>query len=344
MITTTIMMVLATSAADVRLSGAGATFPQPLYEKWVAEFGKANAGMKIDYQAIGSGGGIKAITDKTVAFAGSDAPLSKKELAALGGAGAVVEIPTVAGAVVPAYNLPGVASLNLDGPVLADLFTGKIARWSDPRIAAMNPGVKLPDLAVMPAWRTDGSGTTFVFTSWLATQSEAFKTTVGMGKQVSWPVGQGGKGNPGVTAVVQQTPGAVGYVEESFAVQNKLAFAAVKNKAGRFVKASAASVSAAAEAAAGGMSGDRLVANLWDQPGDAVYPIASFTYLVVYKDLRNLKSADEAKALAAFLWWATHDGQKLAPSLSYAPLSAGVQTKVAAALKTLTFQGKPVGG
>ncbi len=342
MITTTMLMVLAMSAGDVRLSGAGATFPQPLYERWVVEFGKDNPAMKLDYQGLGSGGGIKAITDKTVAFAGSDAPLSKKELEALGGKDAVVEIPSCAGAVVPAYNLPGVAALNLDGPVLADMFLGKVTRWNDPRIAAMNPGVQLPDLAVTPAWRTDGSGTTFVFTNWLATQSDAFKTTVGMGKQVAWPIGQGGKGNPGVTAVVQQTPGAVGYVEEAFAAANKLAFAAVKNRSGRFVKASMASVSAAAEAASGTMSGNLLVANIWDQSGDAVYPIASFTYLIVYRDLRNLKSADEAKALAAFLWWATHDGQRIAPTMSYAPLAPSVQAKVEAALKGLVHQGKPV--
>jgi phosphate transport system substrate-binding protein len=332
-------------AAEARITGAGATFPQPLYERWVAEFGKVKPGARVDYQGIGSGGGIKAILDGTVAFAGSDAPMTKKELEAGGGADAFLQIPMCAGAVVLIYNLPGAAPappLNMSGEVLTDVFLGRISRWSDRRIAALNPGVKLPDLAIVPAWRTDGSGTTFVFTSWLAGQSESFKTTVGLGKQVAWPTGQGGKGNPGVAAVVQQTPGAIGYVELNYATANKLPFAAVKNSAGAFVRAGPAAVAAAAEAAAPALAGQSLVANLWEQPSAAAYPIASFSYAIVYKDLRNLRSADEAKTLAAFLWWAVHDGQAHAAAMDYAPLSPAVQKKVEDALRLMTHRGKPV--
>ena len=339
--TAVVVLVAATSAsAEVRLTGAGATFPQPLYERWVVEYQKSHPDVKVDYQGIGSGGGIKAITDKTGAFAGSDAPMNKKEIEAAGGEAALVEVPTCAGGVVPAYNVPGVKDLNMTGDVLADIFLGKITKWSDARIAALNPKEKLPDLAITPAWRTDGSGTTFVFTSYLAGQSEAFKSTIGSGKQVSWPAGQGGKGNPGVAAVVQQTAGALGYVEESYATANKLAFAAVKNKAGKLVRASTASIAAAGAGAP--MDGALLVANIWDQTGDDAYPIASFTYVIVYRDLRNLKARADAQALAAFLSWAVHDGQKLAVELGYAPLAPAVQKKVDGALAGLTFEGAPV--
>src|SRR5436190_7134906 len=296
-------------AADIRLQGAGATFPNPLYQRWVSEYQKSHPTVKIDYQSIGSGGGIKAITEKTVHFAGSDAPMSKKELEAAGGAEGIVEVPSVAGAVVPAFNLPGVKELNFSGEVLAEIFMGKIAAWNDPKIAALNPGATLPATAITPAWRTDGSGTTFVFTNYLATQSEEFKGSVGTGKQVKWPAGQGGKGNEGVAAVVQQTAGAIGYIELNYATANKIPFGAVKNKDGKFVRASAETVSAAGEGAAARLSGTVLAADIWNQPGAKAYPISAFTYLVVYKDLSkvNIQSPQEARALADFLWWATHD-------------------------------------
>jgi phosphate transport system substrate-binding protein len=328
--------------ADVRLQGAGATFPNPLYQKWVTSYQAAHPDVKIDYQSIGSGGGIKAITEKTVHFAGSDAPLSKKEIEALGGAGKVVQIPSCAGAVVPAYNLPGVAELNLTGEVLSDIFQGKIAKWNDAKITALNPNVKLPDTAITTAWRTDGSGTTYVFTNYLATQSEEFKGTIGTGKSVKWPVGQGGKGNEGVAAVVQQTPGAIGYIELNYAVANKISFAGVKNKAGKFIKATPDSVSTAGEGAVSSLKGSVLSADIWNQAGEAAYPIASFTYLIVYADLNNLKTTQEAEALVSFLNWAVTDGQAEAGKLDYAPLSKGVQTAALAALKGVTFQGKAV--
>jgi phosphate transport system substrate-binding protein len=326
-------------AQEVRLSGAGATFPQPLYERWAADFQKANPSVKIEYGGGGSGAGIKAISDKTVAFGASDAPLTKKEIDAAGGSANLVEIPTCAGAVVPAYNLPGVEKpLNFTGELIADIFMGKVSKWNDAKIAELNPGVKLPETSITPAWRTDGSGTTFVFTNYLATQSDTFKGSVGMGKQVKWPTGQGGKGNPGVAAVVQQTPGAIGYIELNYAEANKIAYGAVKNKDGKFIHATADSVSSAGSASASGLSGNHLTADIWNQAGADAYPISTFTYLIVYKDLGNLKSQQEAEALINFLTWATvGDGQKVAKEMGYAPLSKPVQEKVGAAIKSLSF-------
>jgi phosphate transport system substrate-binding protein len=329
--------------AQATLHGAGATFPEPLYKRWVSEYQKVNPAAAIDYQGIGSGGGIKGITDKTIDFAGSDAPLSKGEITKAGGAENLIEIPSCAGAVVPAYNLPEVSGpLNFSGDVLAQIYLGKITKWNDPAIAKLNPDAKLPDTAITAVYRTDGSGTNFVFTNYLATQSDDFKGTVGMGKQVKWPVGQGGKGNPGVTAIVQQTPGAIGYVEQNFADKNSIPYGAVQNKAGKFIKASPDSVSAAGGGAVGEFKGSLLAANIWNQDGDDAYPIASFTYLIVYKDLNNLKSKDQAQALVSFMWWATHDGQKYAKELDYAPIAAPVQQKVEEVLNGLTFGGAEV--
>lgn len=336
------VLAMSASAAEVRLTGAGATFPNPLYQRWVTDYQKINPSVKIDYQSIGSGGGIKAITEQTVDFAGSDAPLNKKELEAMGGAQNVVQVPSCAGADVPVYNLPGSPELKFTGELLAEIFMGKVAKWNDKKIADLNPGVKLPDMPITPAWRTDGSGTTYVWTNYLATQSEDFKGSIGTGKQVKWPVGQGGKGNEGVAAVVQQTQGAIGYVEMNYAAANKLAYGMVKNKAGKFVKATPDSISASGDGAADALSGSVLAAEIWNQPGDAAYPIASFTYLIVYKDLKNVKSAEQAQSLVNFIWWATHEGQSAATAMDYAPLSAGVQKKVEAALKTITYKGKPV--
>lgn len=328
--------------ADVRLQGGGATFPAPIYQRWVTEYQKAHPDVKIDYQAIGSGGGIKGITDKTFDWAGSDAPMSKKELQAAGGAEKIVEIPTVAGAVVLAYNLPGFnEDLKLDGPILADIYLGQIKKWNDPRIAALNGGAALPDLAITTVHRTDGSGTNYIFTNYLSTQSETFKNKIGSGKQVEWPTGTGGPQNAGVTQIVQTTHGALGYVELAYALENKIPFATLKNRDGHFVKASAESVSMAGEGALNAMS-HGLAVNIWDQHGEKAYPISSFTYIIVYKDLDYLKDQDKARALTDFLRWATSEGETLAPSLDYAPLSAGVQKKVASAINSLTWSGHPV--
>lgn len=341
--TTTVLGALVATAAparqDVRLSGAGATFPQPLYERWATEFQKSNPTIKIEYGGGGSGAGIKAITDRTVAFGASDAPMGKKEIEAAGGEANLVEFPTCAGAVVPAYNVPGVTTeLKFTGELIADIYMGKVNKWNDPRIVELNPGVKLPDTAITPAWRTDGSGTTFVFTSYLATQSQAFKSSIGLGKSVKWPVGQGGKGNPGVAAVVQQTAGSIGYIELNYAESNKIPFGSVKNKDGKFVTASAKSVSVAGSAAASTLKGNRLTADIWNQPGDEAYPISAFTYIIVYKDLGNLKSQSDADGLLSFFNWACGgEGQKLAAEMGYAPLDAAVQAKVVATIKSLSF-------
>lgn len=336
-----IALGVAGARADVRLEGAGATFPQPLYERWVSEYQKLHPDVKIDYQGIGSGGGIKAITEKTVDFAGSDAPLSKTEISNLGGAEKVVEVPSCSGAVVPAYNVPGVATeLKFSGPVLAGIYLGIINKWSDSQIAQLNPGVNLPNVPITPVWRTDGSGTNFVFTNYLATQSMEFRNKIGMGKQVKWPLGQGGKGNPGVAQVVEQTAGAIGYLEQNFADKNHISYGLVENKSGKFVKASPDTVSMAGEGAVSEMSGNVVHANIWNQAGENAYPISSFTYLIVYKDLDNVKSKEQAQQLLNFMWWATHDGEKLAAELDYAPLSGGVQQKVDEALKTVTYKGE----
>ena len=330
------------AGADVRLNGAGATFPDPLYQRWAAEYQRVAPDVRVDYNGIGSGGGIKSITERTIDFAGSDAPMSKGEVAKAGGPDALVEVPSCAGAVVPAYNLPGTADLKFTGALLADIYLGKVTTWNDPAIAAVNPGVALPATAITPVYRTDGSGTNFVWTHYLAGQSGPFRETVGMGKQVKFPGGQGGKGNAGVAAVVQQTPGAIGYIEQNYADKNGIAYGSVKNKAGKFVKASPASVSAAGAGVVDKLTGTLLAADIWDQAGDDAYPIASFTYLIVYKNLANLKSPQQAAALAKYLGWATHDGQRFAADLDYAPLAPAVQAKVEAALQKLTYGGQPV--
>lgn len=333
------------SAAPLRINGAGATFPQPLYERWVVEYQKVNPAVQVDYRAIGSGAGIKAITDRTVHFAGSDAPLNKKETEAMGGDAAFVEIPVTAGGVVPAYNLPGIDKpVNFTGELLADIYLGKLTKWNDPRLAAINEGLALPDLAITPVWRSDGSGTTHVFTNYLAGQSAAFKGTVGMGKSVAWKIGQGGRGNPGVAAVVSQTPGALGYIELNFATGNKISFGAVKNRDGKFVLASPESVSAAGAGAAEHLKGPRLSYDIWDQPGEGAYPISAFTYLIVYSDLRNLDSAEQAKGLVGFLRWTLGDGQKLAASMDYAPMADSVRAKALAVIDGLTFKGETIAG
>jgi phosphate transport system substrate-binding protein len=329
------------AAGTTRLQGAGATFPAPFYKRLVVMYQGIHSNVLIDYQSIGSGGGIQAITDKTVQFCGSDAPMSKKELAAAGGESNIVEIPTCAGGVVAIYNVPGLKEpLKFNGPLVADVYLGKVNRWNDAAIAELNPGIELPNLAITPVWRTDGSGSTFIFTNYLATQSDEFKSTIGLGKQVQWPFGQGGKGNEGVTAVVQQTAGGIGYVEQSYADNNHLLAGEMQNKDGKFVKASPESVSAAGASPAAKMQGHVLAADIWDQPGEKAYPIASFTYLIVYKDLRNLSNKKAAQDLVSFLWWVSHDGQTHAKELGYAPLAPEVRAKVEDALKSVNYKGE----
>ncbi|HEY7090827.1 MAG TPA: phosphate ABC transporter substrate-binding protein PstS [Tepidisphaeraceae bacterium] len=328
---------------ETRLQGGGATFPNPIYQRWVTEYQKAHPDVKIDYQSIGSGGGIKGITEKTFDFAGSDAPMSSKEIAAAQAAGGpVVHLPTVAGAVALAYNIPGFSGdLKLTGPIIADIYLGKITKWNDPAIASINPGAKLPANDITPVYRTDGSGTNYIFTNFLITQSDEFKNKVGAGKQVQWPKGQGGKGSEGVSAAIQGTVGALGYVEMNYATANKIACASLKNKDGNFVKPSTKAISASGAGAVGEMK-DSLAVNIWNQPGSDSYPISAFTYIIVYKDLGYLKDEAKARALVDFLTWATTDGQKLAEEMDYAPLAPAVTAKVLEAIKGLNFSGKNV--
>jgi phosphate transport system substrate-binding protein len=339
----TTLFVANFASAETSLKGSGATFPNPIYQRWIGEYIKANPGTKIDYASVGSGTGIKDITAKTVDFAGSDAPLSKKEKAGI--TGDVVHVPTVAGAVVLIYNLPGYSGeVNLTGEAVAKIYMGEIKAWNDPAIAGLNAGAALPALPITPVWRTDGSGTSFVFTNYLSTQSEAFTTKVGPGKQPRFLAGVGGKGSEGVTSFVRSQPGAIGYVEHNYATENKITYAAIKNAAGKFVKATPESAAAAGAAAVAKMkSPDGLAVDIWNQAGEGAYPISAFTYLLVYKDLSYLGSEAKAKELTKFWGWCLSEaGQKIAAEMSYAPLAPAVQAKAAEALKSLTFSGKQV--
>jgi len=319
------------------LTGAGATFPYPLYSKWFAEYEKVAPTVRINYQSIGSGGGIQQLKAGTVDFGASDAPLSDEEMKAM--PAPVVHIPTVAGAAVIACNLPGRAQrLRLTPEAIAGIYLGEIKRWRDARITASNPGVKLPDLAIAVTHRSDGSGTTYIFTHYLAAVSKTWADRVGAGKSVDWPVGIGGKGNEGVTGVVKQTPGAIGYVELAYAMQNKLAYAEVRNAAGKFIAPTVASTTAAAAAAVGAMKKDVRV-SIVNASTPTAYPIAGFTYLLVY---REQKDRAKGEAIAKFLLWAVHDGQKYAPPLLYAPLPLGVVALDEAAIRSLTHGAKPL--
>ncbi|GAC1598572.1 MAG: phosphate ABC transporter substrate-binding protein PstS [Myxococcales bacterium] len=323
----------AARADKMLINGAGATFPFPIYSKWFSDYNKLHPDVQINYQSIGSGGGIKQFTEKTVDFGASDAPLTDDEMKKAAG---VQHIPTVMGAVVVVYNAPGLTGLKLTPATLAGIFLGKITKWNDPALAAENAGVKLPDLAITVAHRSDGSGTTSVFTDYLAKVSPEWKSGPGDGKSVSWPVGLGGKGNEGVAEYVNRIKGAIGYVEYAYVLQNKLTTTQLRNKAGSFVKPTLESVSAAAGKVE--MPEDYRV-SITDAPGADAYPIAAFTYLLVSQD-----QADAAKgtALLKFIWWAVHDGQKSAASLDYAPLPKSAVKKVEATLRKLKVHGKAV--
>jgi phosphate transport system substrate-binding protein len=323
----------AVAADRMLITGAGATFPFPLYSKWFSDYNKQHPDVQINYQSIGSGGGIKQITERTVDFGASDAPMNDEEMARAPG---IQHIPTVLGAVVVVYNVPGLSGLKLTPETLSGIFLGRITKWNDPALARDNPGAKLPDSAIAVAHRSDGSGTTAVFTDYLSKVSPAWKSGPGAGKSVSWPAGLGGKGNEGVTGIVKQTQGAIGYVELAYANQNKLPVAEIRNHDGDFVKASIDTVSAAAEKVA--LPDDYRV-SITDAPGANAYPISAFTYILVYKDQPD---AAKGEALVRFLWWAIHDGQKLAGALDYAPLPAAAVAKVERTLNTLTVQGKRV--
>jgi phosphate transport system substrate-binding protein len=309
----------------VALTGAGATFPYPLYFKWFGDYA-AQTGVRINYQSIGSGGGIRQITEGTVDFGASDGPMTDEQLARAKH-GRILHFPTVLGAVVVSYNLPNLSQpLKLTGPVIGDVFLGKITKWNDPRIAQLNPGVPLPATDLIVAHRSDGSGTTYVFTDYLATISPEWARVVGRGTEVRWPAGLGARGNEGVAGQIKQTPGSIGYIELAYARQNRLPYAAVQNAAGTFVLPSIESVTAAAASAAPklGPTTDYRV-SIVNAAGAGAYPISSFTWLLVYQ-----RPPDPAKGriLADFLRWAYSTGQQSAPPLDYAPLPGELSARL----------------
>jgi phosphate transport system substrate-binding protein len=319
-------------SAAVKINGAGATFPYPIYSKWFAEYNKLHPDVEINYQSIGSGGGIRQIQAQTVFFGATDGPMTPEQLQ--GAPAKILHFPTVLGAVVPVYNIPNLRTeLKFSGPVLADIFLGKITKWNDPAIAKLNAGVSLPGTDITVVHRAEASGTSYIWVDYLSKTSEEFKKKVGVNTQVNWPTGVGGRGNEGVSALVTQTPGSLGYVELIYALQNKISFGTVQNMDGEFVKATVESVTAAAAAAAKQMPADFRV-SITNAPGKGVYPISSFTWLLLYE---NPKDKAMAKVMLDFMKWALTDGQKYCAELGYAPLPADVvklETAALAKIKT----------
>jgi len=310
----------ASASAQMMINGAGATFPYPIYSKWFDEYAKVDPSVRFNYQSIGSGGGQKQILAQTVDFGASDGPMSDDNLSKA--PGKILHIPTVAGAVVITYNLDGNPALKLDGDTIANIFLGKIKNWNDPKIAASNPGAKLPDKEIVVVHRSDGSGTTFIFTDYLSKTSGEWKEKAGNNTSVNWPAGIGGKGNEGVAGQVKQTPGALGYVELIYATQNKMPYAEIKNATGEFMKPTLESITAALATAD---IPDDFRFSMTNAPGKDAYPIAGATWLLVYQ---QQKDAAKGKKLVEFLKWSLTDGEKMAKDLQYAPLPESVQQRV----------------
>ncbi len=323
-----------TSGSEKEILGAGATFPYPLYSKMFDVYSKEN-NMKINYQSVGSGAGIQQLINRTVDFGASDAFMTDEELKKA--PGKVLEVPTCLGAVTVVYNLPENPEIKLTSEVLTDIFLGKIKKWNDEKIKSINPDAKLPGIDIAVVHRSDGSGTTFVFTDYLTKVSEEWKGTVGAGKSVNWPTGLGAKGNEGVGGLVKQTPGAIGYVELIYASQNKMTTSALKNKKGNFIKPSLKSTNAAANVE---LPDDTRI-SLTNTDADEGYPIVSFTWVLIYQD-QNYGSRSEArgKEVAKLIWWMTHEGQQYVEPLEYATLPPEAVKKVEAILKTVNFGGK----
>ncbi|HEY6121438.1 MAG TPA: phosphate ABC transporter substrate-binding protein PstS [Pyrinomonadaceae bacterium] len=325
------------SSGALHLQGAGATFPNPLYQKWMSEYGKLHPNVKIDYQPIGSGGGIKQIQAQTVDFGASDSPMKDEDLKAA--PAELLHIPTVLGAVVLTYNLSGQAQpLRFSSDVIADIFLGKITKWNDARIKTDNPNASLPSTDIVVVHRSDGSGTSAVFTDYLSKISPEWKTKVGTGTSPNWPVGVGGKGNDGVTGQVKNTPNTIGYVELAYASQNKLPVALIKNRAGEYMAPTLDAVTAAAAESVSNTPADLRV-SITDPSGKSTYPISSYTYLLVYK---NQKDAAKGKALVDFLWWGVHDGEQFSKPLDYAPLPDEILKRAEVLIKTINSGGKPL--
>jgi len=325
------------SSDENTLIGAGSSFDNPLFSKLFSEYNKTN-GLRVNYQSIGSGAGISQLTSKTVDFGASDAPMNGKQDSAV--SAPVLHIPVTAGAVVLSYNLAEVKdTLKLTPAVLSDIFLGKITKWDDAKIAAINKGVKLPATTIVIAHRSDGSGTSNIFTTYLAKVSEEWNTKVGKGSSVNWPVGLGGKGNEGVAGLIKQTPGAIGYIELAYAIQNNMAYAKMQNKAGNFITPSIASVTAAANIA---IPADSKVSLTNTEAADG-YPISGFSWVLIYKDQNyGGRSADRAAKLLKLLLWTIHDGQQFSGALNYAPLSPAAVSVGDAILKSATYDGKPI--
>jgi phosphate transport system substrate-binding protein len=318
------------AAAPIQINGAGATFPNPIYSKWFSEYNKLHPDIQINYQPIGSGGGIRQLTNQTVFFGASDGPMTNDQIQAAGAR--VLHLPTVLGAVVPVYNVPGVSGeLRFSGPLLADIFLGKVTKWNDKAIAAENSGVSLPGDDITVVHRSDGSGTSYIWADYLAKVSPEWSKRVGVATSVNWPVGVGGKGNEGVAGLVKQTPNSIGYVELIYALQNKISYGTVKNAAGNYVRANLESVTAAAAATEGKMPPDFRV-SITNAAGKDVYPISSFTWLLLYE---SNKDKARAQAMVDFVKWAITDGQRYAAELGYAPLPASVVKLETEAIKRI---------
>ena len=317
-------------ADAVLINGAGATFPYPIYSKWFDEYGKISPGVIFNYQSIGSGGGIKQVTAKTVDFGASDGPMTIDQLTAA--PGRIYHIPTVMGADVVAYNLEGISKgLKLSGDVLADIYLGKITQWNDPRISEQNSGVNLPARSIIVVHRSDGSGTTYIFTDYLSSISSAWKGKVGKGNAVNWPLGLGGKGNEGVAGMIKQTSGSIGYVELAYAKQNNLPYASMKNQAGSYIEPTLESTSKAAD---GVKIPDDFRVSIVNSSNPEAYPIASFTWLLIYKQMDD---HTKGAAIVSFIKWAITDGQKYAETLDYAPLPSNVVQMIQAKLDKVKY-------
>ena len=326
----TSLLLVASVAGAQQINGAGATFPNPIYSKWFSEYNKLHPNVKINYQSIGSGGGIRQLTAQTVFFGATDGPMTQEQIFAVGSP--ILHLPTVMGAVVPVYEVPGVsAEIRFTGKLLADIFLGKITKWNDAAIKAVNPNLNLPDLDITVVHRSDGSGTSYIFCDFLAKLSPDWKKTVGVATSVNWPVGVGGKGNEGVAGLVKQTPGAIGYVELIYAIQNKIPYGPVQNAAGEFVRASTETVTNAAGAATKAMPKDFRV-SITNAPGHNVYPISSFTWMLFYE---RPKDKQRARMMVDFMKWALTEGQRFAPELGYAPLPKEVVAMEMEALKRI---------
>lgn len=327
----------ASGSSDDALIGAGSSFDNPLFSKMFSEYNKLN-GLKVNYQSVGSGAGISQLTSKTVDFGASDAPMNGKQDSAV--SAPVLHIPVTAGAVVLSYNLPDVKDTLLLSPaVLADIFLGKITKWNDAKIAAINKGVKLPETSIVIAHRSDGSGTSNIFTTYLSKVSDEWSKKVGKGSSVNWPVGLGGKGNEGVAGLIKQTPGAIGYIELAYAIQNSMAYAKVQNKSGNFITPSIASVTAAANIT---IPADSKVSLTNTEAADG-YPISGFSWVLIYKEQKyGDRSSDRATKLLKLISWVIHDGQQYSGALNYAPLSPAAVSVGDAILKSATYDGKPI--